>query len=200
MAYTRPRRPLRAHFTRNRVLEAAGNVFAAKGIEGTRIDDILEAANISRRTFYKYFRSKEEVLSGLFGVMSALVLEALAGGNVTDDHHPLAAVRRTLDSYLDFHANAGPLLRLLTVEAMRPESPLAPLRHQFQSHIIAVVDAALGASGRPSPHPYTYRALLGAIEAVSLALLSSSARAEDVAQAKQILWTLVDRVLLDAPR
>lgn len=36
-------------------------VFQSKGYVGTTITDIVKAASIARRTFYKYFRGKEEL-------------------------------------------------------------------------------------------------------------------------------------------
>jgi AcrR family transcriptional regulator len=37
-------------------------LFVARGYEATTLDDIAKAAGISRRTFFYYFKSKEEIL------------------------------------------------------------------------------------------------------------------------------------------
>ena len=57
---------LGVRLARGAVLAAAVGVFSKHGIEATRIEDLLEASNVSRRTFYKYFRSKDEVLAALY--------------------------------------------------------------------------------------------------------------------------------------
>lgn len=49
--------------TRRRIAESAIKLFASDGYEATTLDAIAEAAGISRRTFFYYFSSKEEVLA-----------------------------------------------------------------------------------------------------------------------------------------
>lgn len=51
--------------TREQILEAAKQQFAAKGYANTSIADIVKAANVGRRTFYLHFSDKEAVLNEL---------------------------------------------------------------------------------------------------------------------------------------
>jgi AcrR family transcriptional regulator len=48
--------------TRAALVEGAARLFAEKGYERTTVADIAAAANVSTRTFFSYFRAKEEVL------------------------------------------------------------------------------------------------------------------------------------------
>jgi len=50
---------------RGEILDAAEKLFAAKGYEAATINDILEAVQIAKGTFYYYFKSKEDVLDGI---------------------------------------------------------------------------------------------------------------------------------------
>ena len=52
--------------TKERIIAAAVDLFLARGLNKTLVDDIAETANVSRRTFFNYFPSKEEVLSEWF--------------------------------------------------------------------------------------------------------------------------------------
>ena len=45
------------------IVETAEKLFLKKGYQETTVDDILEAASLSKGGFYHYFASKEEVLS-----------------------------------------------------------------------------------------------------------------------------------------
>src|ERR1700736_2951628 len=48
--------------TRARLSGAALELFATQGYDATTIDQITEAADVSLRTFFRYFDSKEDVL------------------------------------------------------------------------------------------------------------------------------------------
>ena len=47
---------------RDRLAHAAFELFAAQGYDGTTVDDITRRAQVSRRTFFRYFPSKEDVI------------------------------------------------------------------------------------------------------------------------------------------
>ena len=47
--------------TRQRILEAANRLFAAKGYEGTSIDEIMLACDLTRGGFYAHFLSKGQL-------------------------------------------------------------------------------------------------------------------------------------------
>ena len=59
------RRERNKYETRKRLLSAARALFAERGVTGTTIDDLAEAANVSRATFFNYFPTKDAVVSAL---------------------------------------------------------------------------------------------------------------------------------------
>ncbi|UXH77125.1 TetR/AcrR family transcriptional regulator [Roseateles amylovorans] len=48
--------------TRIRIAETALRLFLSDGFDGTTLDVIAEASGISRRTFFSYFKSKDDIL------------------------------------------------------------------------------------------------------------------------------------------
>lgn len=61
-----PRPPRSGAVTRRKIVEAAIEEFARRGVHGTRVADIAERAGIAYGLVYHYFRNKEEILSAIF--------------------------------------------------------------------------------------------------------------------------------------
>jgi AcrR family transcriptional regulator len=60
--YSSPRRREQAEQTRVRVLDAAAELFVARGYDGTSITAVAEAADVSAETVYARFKSKRALL------------------------------------------------------------------------------------------------------------------------------------------
>src|SRR3982074_3707939 len=69
----RPER--RSADTRERLFRAALELFAQKGFAETTVEDITEAADVGKGTFFNYFPSKDHILLA-FGEMQLSKLEA----------------------------------------------------------------------------------------------------------------------------
>ena len=75
----RPGRRERRHAeTRARLMSAALRLFAERGFADTSIEDITEAADVGKGTFFNYFPSKEHVLDAFGKTRVARVEAALA--------------------------------------------------------------------------------------------------------------------------
>jgi len=59
---TEGRRERKRRETRERIEQAAMALFLEHGFDATTIEDITEAADVSKRSFFDYFPSKEEVV------------------------------------------------------------------------------------------------------------------------------------------
>ena len=53
---------MRREKTTERIVQAAIKVFSEKGYERSHVEDILKEANVCKGTFYRYFRSKKDLL------------------------------------------------------------------------------------------------------------------------------------------
>jgi len=103
-------RELKRQRTRQALISAAMRLFAEKGYEQTRVAEIAAAAEVSTKTFFNYFTSKDEVLFPYLGgrIDAAVDLiaahgpdESIADVLVGAMEHMLAdAVRDELDGGL----------------------------------------------------------------------------------------------------
>jgi AcrR family transcriptional regulator len=107
--------------TLKRIAETGLRLFIEKGYEGTTLEEIAEAAKISRRTFFYYFKSKEEVLlayqgTGFTAALRPAMLEE------PPDRPPLEAVRHCLLKLVSYYESEVSITvdRLLrSTEALR---------------------------------------------------------------------------------
>lgn len=70
-APTGDRRARRREATRQSLIDAASRLFAGQGVEGTRINEITEAADVGFGSFYNHFDSKD-------AIVQAVLAEAVA--------------------------------------------------------------------------------------------------------------------------
>jgi len=97
-----------------KLTDAAMRVFAERGYQATRVDDIVRAARASHGTFYLYFANKEDLLRSL-AVECAREIDALTGelATVTPDDTGADALRRFLAAFFATYRRYGPVIRAL---------------------------------------------------------------------------------------
>lgn len=89
--------------TRQQIAKTGLRLFLANGYEQTTLDAIAAEAGISRRTFFAYFKSKEDILFVWQHEGWNAVWEDLR--TVSPDENPLDAVRAVFLRHLARHAN-----------------------------------------------------------------------------------------------
>jgi AcrR family transcriptional regulator len=177
------------------ILRAAIDVFSRRGFAATRVEDILEAADVARRTFYKHFSSKEDVLAAVYELATSELTEAMRGAS-GGDCDPIDAVCRAVDGYLDYHVANSRLVAVLVQQAVRTDSPLFADRQRFREELGQLLDAAVRAASGEHHDPFLYAALISAVEGTSLDLLSGECGPDEVARAKRVLHLILERVIV----
>jgi AcrR family transcriptional regulator len=88
-------RERKRHETSERIMEKGLKLFVKNGYEATTLDAIAEAAGISRRTFFYYFKSKEDIL---LAARDSGFREALRPAMLDEDpdQAPIDAVQKCL--------------------------------------------------------------------------------------------------------
>lgn len=74
--YTR----LNGDVRRDKLVNVAKKIFAKKGYTGTKVSDIVNGANISRATFYLYFKNKQGIFSEIANRVVNELREAISTG------------------------------------------------------------------------------------------------------------------------
>ncbi|MEV0429366.1 TetR family transcriptional regulator [Micromonospora sp. NPDC050495] len=102
-------------FVTDELVEAALQLLAQRGFHAVTVDDIVAAAGVSRRTFFRYFASKEDVVVQFLAGMGAAIVEALAARPV--DEPPSVALRHAawvpVAACADHSDRALPVVRLI---------------------------------------------------------------------------------------
>jgi AcrR family transcriptional regulator len=83
--------------TRAALVEGAARLFAEKGYDKTTVADIAAAADVSTRTFFTYFRAKEDVLFAGTDERLRAIAEAVAAVKAGS---PLEAMQRIVERVL----------------------------------------------------------------------------------------------------
>src|SRR5260221_3708148 len=70
------RRERRSVETRTRIFEAAMKLFSERGFSNTPVEEITEAADVAKGTFFNYFPNKEAIFEALAERQLGVILEA----------------------------------------------------------------------------------------------------------------------------
>jgi AcrR family transcriptional regulator len=73
---------------RQAILAAALTVFAARGYEAARLDDVAAQAGVAKGTLYLYFKDKQALFEELVRGAVAPIMDRLSAAATTPDMHP----------------------------------------------------------------------------------------------------------------
>lgn len=116
-----PRRRLTAQARRAEILEAALEVFSARGYHPSSIDEIAQAAGVSKALIYEHFESKHQLHVSLIELHAGELFERVAAAAAPG---PDAAERLEagLDAVFTFVEERRGAWRMLFREAADPET------------------------------------------------------------------------------
>ncbi len=111
-------RERKKHHTTVALQDAAYRLFAQSGYRQTTVDDIAAAAGVSTRTYYRYYKNKEDVVLGPLGESLAHYREILAARPSSEP-----ALQALQESFMEFTSEVeDPVMRTrLELVAAEPE-------------------------------------------------------------------------------
>ena len=164
---------------RAEIAETAFQLFTERGFDQTTVDDIAAAAGLSRRSFFRYFASKEDAVLGMLNAVGDAIAAELAARPA--DEPPWTSLRRALDvpvtTYLGDPTVALARFRLIHhTPALR--TTLLDKQDHWQRSLAQVLAARLGADPARDPRPELLAATaLAALDVASRRWLASDGQA-----------------------
>jgi AcrR family transcriptional regulator len=159
---------------RDELSEAAVLLFAEQGFEETTVDQIAAAVGVSPRTFFRYFKVKEDVLVEFLGHFGEQLVAELAARPAGEP--PLTAMRQALIPLIGLHLeHPEKTLRLTRLLLSTPTVRARYLDHQarWRDELAAVLATRTGAG------PEDFRPVLTASIALA-AFAAAQARWADL--------------------
>jgi AcrR family transcriptional regulator len=130
---------------RDDIAAVAMRLFAAHGYDPTTIEAIADAAGVSRRTFFRYFATKEDVVVARIDKCGQELGEALSARPATEP--PLLAIRRALSPLVGF-CMTDPQHTTMVARMMCETPALRAChldkQHRWQTHVAREVARRLG--------------------------------------------------------
>ncbi|MGI8609670.1 MAG: TetR/AcrR family transcriptional regulator [Candidatus Dormibacteria bacterium] len=102
----------RGEATRQRVLEAAEQVFGAKGYHGASVTEITRAAGVAQGTFYLYFRGKKEIFLDLVDDLGERLRQVTMEASADTPTYS-EAQRRGFEAFFDFARGHRHIYRII---------------------------------------------------------------------------------------
>ncbi|MEU2673456.1 helix-turn-helix domain-containing protein [Streptomyces sp. NPDC007164] len=97
--------------TRQRIQDVALELFAEQGYEKTSLREIAERLEVTKAALYYHFKTKEDILVGIFEDLNRPVEELLAWGR--EQPRTLETKKEILNRYGDALVAAAPLFRFM---------------------------------------------------------------------------------------
>jgi len=156
--------------TRERILNAAMEVFAARGYHGTVVDTITAASGTSKGAFYHYFPSKQAIFLTLMDELASDVEHGVELV-IASEQGALAKVEAALQVVLETAAARRDLVRILLIEAVGLGPTLEGARLEIHRRFARLIQrhldrAATDGDIPPQDTALAARAWIGALNEV----------------------------------
>jgi AcrR family transcriptional regulator len=152
------------------MLDAAVAVFSRRGFHGASVDEIAEAAGISKPMVYAYLGTKEELFIACLYREGARLMEALAEATADEGLTADEQVRRGLRAFFAFVAGHRDGWTVLYQQA-RGQEQFAGVLAQMRERMVEIVSGTLartaGPDGPADDVTTSAYAVVGAAEALA---------------------------------
>lgn len=136
---------------------AAQAVFVLKGYHAASMDDVAEAAGVSKPVLYQHFSSKLDMYQALVEMAGDEFVGAIRQslGSADDERHNRSRVRSAIDTYFSFAIDHSGSFRLLFDSALPREPEIDQIIERTTdacAEVIAQIIAANSTEGPAASH------------------------------------------------
>jgi AcrR family transcriptional regulator len=149
---------------RGRMLDAICRAVADKGYARTSVADVIEAAGVSRETFYEHFADKEECFLAAYELASATLQGAIADALQPDTADPLERYDRAMVAYLETMSRERAYARVFLVDVYGAGPAALARRFRVFQGFVDMIAGLFGA--RSAADRALCEALVGAVSSL----------------------------------
>jgi len=129
---------LPAHERREQLLEVSVTVFAREGYHNTSMNDVAEAAGVTKPVLYQHFASKRELYRELLGEIGGQLRDNIAKAT-TNAPGPRQQIEEGFAAYFEFVATHNDSFRVLFGAGTRRDEEFATEARKVEDSIAEVV-------------------------------------------------------------
>lgn len=157
---------LRAADRRRQLLDVARDVFAQRGFHATSMDDVAEAAGVTKPVLYQHFENKRALYVELLEDVGARLVGEIgeATGRAGSGREQ---VRLGFAAYFRFVAENRSAFRLLFGASVRNDAEFAAVAERVIAQVAEVVSRLIDVDARPEQRLALAHAVVGMAEATS---------------------------------
>ncbi len=142
--------------TRERLLDAAGESFAARGFHATTTRDIAAAAGMSPAAVYVHHQSKEELLY-LIALEGHVRTRDLLAAAIAAHTEPVDQLCAAMRAFVTFHVEEHAMARVINYELVSLEADhrreIDRLRRSIRREVQSVVERGVADGSFDTPDP-----------------------------------------------
>lgn len=157
---------------RQQVIESARGVYAQHGEQGLSVALILEAARISRPTFYRLFNGTSELCETLVAEANQSLRTRILGVLLTR-RPPETQLRAVIGAYFEWAAELGAMTHALYRDIAHPGTHANRAREQLIAEFVQLLREQARLLERAAPEPLLADAALRALEYVCSAAFAT---------------------------
>src|SRR5437763_16569272 len=163
---------------RQQLFEVARERFAQQGFHATSMDDVAEAAGVTKPVLYQHFPSKRALYRELLEDVAARLL-----AEITTAAAPAASgrerVQNSMAAYFGFVTDNQPAFRLLFGASVRNDAEFAEVAERVLTHLAEAVAQMIDVDLPPEQRVVLAHAIIGMAEAVGRRALRDGTAEKD---------------------